>query len=83
MSGFAIIDGTPTAEVQYQQAHINDSRQAGMVANIAIWQIATVLIVGLRITCRRWKRISLGMDDFVILVGLVRNRNCMSSLSRC
>ena len=62
----------PASEIQYQQAHITDNATNSIIAaNVACSLVAGSAVV-LRITSRRLKKLSLGIDDYMAMLALVR-----------
>ena len=59
-------------ETAYQEAHIDDDRRVNVVISMVICLTAAWTAVILRLVSRRLAKCSLQMDDYVILVGLVR-----------
>ena len=65
----------PPQETSYQEAHIGDNRQIDIIVATAIGLPAAYLTVALRFSARRSLESELCMDDWTILVGLVRRHS--------
>lgn len=59
-------------EVAYQLANINDDRRADIVASTIVLAVLATVAVILRLFCRRFTKIALSWDDYLIIIGLVR-----------
>ena len=59
------------SDVQYQKAHIDDNKSAGIIAACAICLTAAYSAVVLRFVSRRLSRTSLEADDYFIVTALV------------
>ena len=59
-------------EIAYQEAHIDDDRRVNVVISMVICRTAAWIAVVLRLVSRRLAKCHLQMDDYMILVGLVR-----------
>ena len=63
---------SPARESQYQQAHIADNATNSIiVANVICSLVATTAVL-LRIISRRLKKLSLGVDDYMAMLTMVR-----------
>ena len=62
---------TAAADIQYQLAHLSDSRVSNIKISVAICLPASCLAVILRFVSRRIGKIPLKADDWCILVALV------------
>lgn len=70
------------ADVEYQEAHIHESRQHEVVAsNVAVLTLATVAVI-LRLVARRITKAPLQKDDYTIIVALVRTLHSRVLVSR-
>ena len=67
-------------EIAYQQAHIDDDRRVDVVISMIICLTAAWTSVVLRLISRRIAKCRLEMDDYMILVGLVRAERSLLSL---
>ena len=62
----------PHSEIQYEQAHITDNAVPSLIAtNIFCLMIAGSAVV-LRLISRRLNRLSLGIDDYMAVLAMVR-----------
>lgn len=62
----------PPGQLQQQLNHIHDDRAPDIVASISVVFALAVVAVTLRLICRRLMKVALSYDDYLILVGLVR-----------
>ncbi|KAI9852917.1 MAG: hypothetical protein M1838_003711 [Thelocarpon superellum] len=60
----------PPAEVQYQTAHINDSRAPGLIAFLTVGLVVSTLFVVLRFASRLVAKAPLRSDDWTIVAAL-------------
>ena len=81
------------ADIEYQFSHYHQSRVGGLIAGVVIMLVVTTAAVALRLLSRRAKRVHLGADDYIAIIGLVmvppfqthlpRSWNTGSSLAVC
>ena len=64
--------GSPASEIQYEQAHITDSATSSVILANVICSVVAGSAVLLRITSRRLKKLSLGVDDYMAMLAVVR-----------
>lgn len=64
--------GSPASEIQYEQAHITDNATNSIILANAICSVVAGSAVLLRITSRRLKKLSLGVDDYMAMLAVVR-----------
>ena len=64
--------GSPAREVQYEQAHITDNLTYSIIAANVICPLVAGSAVLLRIISRRLKKLSLGVDDYMAMLAMVR-----------
>ena len=70
--------GSPAREFQYQQAHIADNATTSIIVANVISSLFAGSAVLLRIISRRLKKLSLGVDDYMAMLAMVR----FSTISR-
>ena len=71
--------GLSPAEIQYEEAHINDNLGPAIIAaNVILITIATVA-VALRLICRLGRKVVLGADDYFACAALVCSPMASSS----
>ena len=62
----------PASEIQYEQAHITDNATNSILAASVICFVVAGSAVSLRLISRRLKQLSLGVDDYLAIVAMVR-----------
>lgn len=62
----------PPSEIQYEEAHINQTRQPACYAVTTIFYAAALFFVGLRLVTRKLQRLPYALDDYIIMVATVR-----------
>ena len=60
------------AEIQYQLDHIKDDKSVQMVSSQICGMVIAFVAVALRLVSRRFGRVPIQADDFMIVVALVR-----------
>ena len=60
----------PASDIQYQEEHINDTKQPNLIASSVICLTAAYIAVALRLVARRSARLALAADDYVIILAL-------------
>lgn len=60
---------------EYQTKHINDDRGPEILASIITLAVMATLAVTLRLACRRYTKIAMAWDDYIIILGLVREEH--------
>lgn len=63
---------SPASELQYERAHITDNATDSIIAANVICSVIAGTAVSLRLISRRLKRLSLGVDDYMAILALVR-----------
>ncbi|KAL8659359.1 MAG: hypothetical protein Q9226_000479 [Calogaya cf. arnoldii] len=58
-------------EIVYQMANIDDNRGPEIVASTIVLAVLATLAVILRLACRRFTKIAISWDDYLIVIGLV------------
>ncbi len=59
-------------ELAYQMANIKDNRAPQILASGIVLAVLATLAVALRLACRRFTKIVISWDDYLIIIGLVR-----------
>lgn len=62
----------PPSEVQYQLAHIHEDRASAIIISHAVLLPLAVIAVVARFIARRLCKAHIGLDDYMIVVALVR-----------
>ena len=66
----------PSSDVQYQLAHINEDRASDIIISHAIVLPLAVIAVIARFIARHLCKAHIGLDDYMIVVALVRSICC-------
>ena len=67
----------PPQEIAYEMKHTQDDTTAAVVACIVPCFVISCTAVTLRIVARRLKHLSLEMDDYMAMLGMVRETNAV------
>ena len=59
-------------ELAYQMANIKDNRAPQILASGIVLAVLATVAVAFRLACRRFTKIVISWDDYLIIIGLVR-----------
>ena len=59
-------------ELAYQMANIKDNRGPDILASAIVLAVLATVAVAFRLACRRFTKIAISWDDYLIIIGLVR-----------
>ena len=73
----------PPEELQYQEEHKDDNRGPGILVSLAIMLAVAYIAVGLRFLSRRMIHARSSYDDWMMVVGLVRQATYSGPFLTC
>ncbi|PWY96733.1 hypothetical protein BO94DRAFT_453324 [Aspergillus sclerotioniger CBS 115572] len=65
------MSGLSPSDVEYEKAHIHQSRQAACYAVTITFFILAICCISLRVISRRMQRLSLALDDYLAIAGAI------------